>query len=386
MNVFGSQVSDKLMRSLILIYLSVLMVPMVFGQVLQHPKNLTGRDGLEIQIAEGGRTEKGFPSSKYVVDDDGMITMWKIGKVQTKGKTHDALAKEIAAAYEKTYLDKEPKVVVSRVSAASEGPWNLFAVSDSWLSDLYQAKTAQRSSWPRNVSLRNFVRGYGEISGYDDFRHVVLHRNGQAYRYDLEIGKHKGVKLYPRDVLQVVSKGGGEAEPKGVNSWAEVQLTVAGVHNAGQRRINGTYKVAEDGTITMWKIGKVDTKGKTADQLAVDLKDAYVKAGIYGNPVFVVPELSLEKWQVNGDFITFMTAKSGDRKMAWAEGTTINSAVQSNGWGTKSGYSKWVKLYRNEKVYIYNLLLERHQKVKVYLKDVIEVYVEGEGRVSFGKR
>ena len=159
-------------------------------------------------------------------------------------------------------------------------------------------------------------------------------------------------------------------EPKKQSVLLDVRID--GVSLAEKGRINSSYQVAEDGCITMWKVGKIETREKTYEELAVEIAAAYKKAGIYDHPVFTVKRtaqgcgIGLPAIRLEGQIKT-----AG--RYHWRKGDTLGGAVRDAGGATLYGAVGRVKLFRNGKVFIFNLGIEKHRGVKIYPMDLIEV-------------
>lgn len=151
-----------------------------------------------------------------------------------------------------------------------------------------------------------------------------------------------------------------------------LKITVEGVSDAEKARINSTYPINANGLITMWKIGRIDTKEKTIEQLEKKIAAAYRRAEIYDRPVFRIAGPFVRG---GGKFVSYSVGgqvkKAG--RYQWKKGETLGHAVEMAGGATPYGATGRVKLYRNGKVYVYNLGVKKHANVKIYHGDLIEV-------------
>jgi len=162
------------------------------------------------------------------------------------------------------------------------------------------------------------------------------------------------------------------AHSQTVRAKQTLQITITGVPVAEQARLQGVYPVSSSGYIDMWKIGKVKAAGLTKSQLASSIAARFRSAQIYTSPVFQVLSQADGETQDKQMFtIGGQVRAAGQRQ--WTEGLTLYSAVQSAGGETAYGAVNRVKLYRNGKVYVYNLNIAKHKSVKIYAKDLIEV-------------
>ncbi len=243
-----------------------------------------------------------------------------------------------------------------------------------------QVYLAGQQQWKKEMTMESMIKDAGGVKPNGDLSRVRLYRKGKMYIYDLSHKKNLGIRINEGDLVEVVKKGSGEAESKGVkgvNSWREVQLSVVGVPHAEQKRLNGSYKVAEDGTITMWKIGKINTRGKTGGMLATEIAKAYEDAGIYSNPVFSVPSLSYLEHQSLKKIVVVRGQVKKLKVQNWEQGMTLGEVIVNAGGATKEGDLSRVKLYREAigegEIYTYDLTAEKNLDIKIVAKDIVEV-------------
>lgn len=179
-----------------MIFLAMLMLPVVVGELLELPKK-TERllKGLEITVTGVPISEQGRINSKYKVADDGTITMWKIGKIQTKGKTHAVLAEVITDAYVKAKIYDAPVFVV--------GAKRVNCISVPRIIIGGQVKHACRYPWHEGMTLGSLVERVGGVTLYGDLRRVKLYRAGKIYTYNLELKKDREVEIQAKDLIEV---------------------------------------------------------------------------------------------------------------------------------------------------------------------------------------
>lgn len=151
----------------------------------------------------------------------------------------------------------------------------------------------------------------------------------------------------------------------------QLQLTVQGVPAAEGSRLNATYPVSTDGTISMWGVGKVRAAGRTPGEVAESLAAAYKKEGIYQDPTFQIiiqgTELEPAKMVTVGGAVNTPGAKP------FRDNLTLFEAVSAAGGANAFGALNRVKLFRNAKVYTFNLYNDDHKRIRVYPNDSIEV-------------
>lgn len=156
-----------------------------------------------------------------------------------------------------------------------------------------------------------------------------------------------------------------------IKSKETLQISIQGVPQSEQMRLNSMYVVSDSGTINMWEIGTMRATGLTPTELAANIAAAYRGKGIYTNPTFqVMPQGAGE---TIAKTITVGGQVGGSGTKPYLEGMTIYDAVSSAGGATPFGALNRVKLYRNAKVYTYNLHSDTHKRVKLYPGDAIEV-------------
>lgn len=150
-----------------------------------------------------------------------------------------------------------------------------------------------------------------------------------------------------------------------------LQINIQGVPQSEQMRLNAMYVVSDSGTINMWEIGTMRAAGRTPTELAASIAAAYKAKGIYTSPTFqVMPQ---NAGDTIASTITVGGQVGGSGTKPFLEGMTIYDAVSAAGGPTPFGAMNRVKLYRNAKVYTYNLKTDSHKQVKIYPGDAIEV-------------
>jgi len=150
-----------------------------------------------------------------------------------------------------------------------------------------------------------------------------------------------------------------------------LEISIQGVPASEQARLNSTYQVSSSGYITMWQIGQIRAAGKTQTQLASSIASAYRARQIYVSPTFqvIVPN---DRGIVQKTFTVGGQVKSTGPK-PYRDGLTLFEAVQAAGGETPFGAINRVKLFRNGKIYEYNLKNDRHKGVRIYSGDTVEV-------------
>jgi len=150
-----------------------------------------------------------------------------------------------------------------------------------------------------------------------------------------------------------------------------LEIKVLGVPPSEQARLNSAYQVSSSGTVTLWEIGVIKASGRTPNQLATAISEAYKARGIYTSPNFQVTT------PTDGALVQKRFTVGGQVKVPgpkpFTNGITLYTAVQTAGGKTPFGATNRVRLFRDGKVSLYNLKDDRHKNVKILPGDVIEV-------------
>lgn len=149
------------------------------------------------------------------------------------------------------------------------------------------------------------------------------------------------------------------------------ELKIIGVSPAEAARLNNTYSVDDSGYVQMWAIGRIKASGLTSSSLARKIESAYRGAEIYTDP-------TIQIFTDSGDSLVQEQVTVGGKVRApgakpFQTGMTLFDAVMAAGGPTDFGAINRVKLYRNGKVYEYDLTKGNHKLLKVYPRDTIDV-------------
>ena len=158
----------------------------------------------------------------------------------------------------------------------------------------------------------------------------------------------------------------GQIEP-----GAAIQITIQGVPPAEQGRINAVYPVSETGYITLWQVGSIRAAGVETDVLARRIEAAYKSAEIYTNPTIQILADSSDK--LTEQILTVGGKVRVPGPKPFTRGMTLFDAVMAAGGPTEFGAINRVKLYRNGRVYTYDLTKGDHKLLKVYPRDTIDI-------------
>lgn len=150
-----------------------------------------------------------------------------------------------------------------------------------------------------------------------------------------------------------------------------LQITIQGVPQTEQSRINSTYQVSSSGTISMWEIGTIRASGSTADQLAARIAAAYKAKQIYTNPNFSVITPN-EAGLVQMSYIVGGAVRGSGQK-PFTDGLTLFGAIQAAGGENEFGAITRIKLFRGGKVRTFNLKQDADKAFLIRPDDMIEV-------------
>lgn len=152
-------------------------------------------NSLEIRITGVPKVDQLRLNSTYPVDKDGMVFLWKIGKIKAKGKTRSDLAKEISEAYQKEGVYKTAIfMILSRDSnPKAEG---LFTIGG-------QVKAPGHKTWKKGMTLSDAFKAGGGVTSLADFK-VKLCRNGKVFTYDRRDAATGQLKVLIKDQISVL--------------------------------------------------------------------------------------------------------------------------------------------------------------------------------------
>lgn len=150
-----------------------------------------------------------------------------------------------------------------------------------------------------------------------------------------------------------------------------IRIAIIGVPPGEASRINNNYLVDESGIVRLWGISDMKASGLSATALAKKIEQAYRSAEIYTNP-------TIQIFTDSGDALVQELVTVGGRVRSpgpkpFQTGMTLFQAIMAAGGPTDFGASNRVKLYRNGKVYEYDLTKGDHKLLKVYPNDTIDV-------------
>ena len=156
-----------------------------------------------------------------------------------------------------------------------------------------------------------------------------------------------------------------------IQSGRAIQITIQGVPPTEAARINGTYPVSDAGYVRLWSIGNIKAAGVDSATLGQRIEAAYRAAEIYTSPTIQV--LSDSSDRLVEQMLTVGGKVRAPGAKPWNSGMTLFDAVMAAGGPTEFGAMNRVKLYRNSRVYTYDLTKGEHKLLKVYANDTIDV-------------
>jgi protein involved in polysaccharide export with SLBB domain len=151
-----------------------------------------------------------------------------------------------------------------------------------------------------------------------------------------------------------------------------IRISISGVPLDEKGRVDGDYRVADNGTINMPFIGAVRAAGLKPESLAATLEARYRGAEIYRNPTFQVVS-DLEGGGLE-EAVVHIGGQVGQRgRVKYLRGLTLWQAIQAAGGPTMFGTIKRVTVLRNGKQTTYDLTELKNMEILLEPNDMIEV-------------
>lgn len=151
-----------------------------------------------------------------------------------------------------------------------------------------------------------------------------------------------------------------------------ITITVLGIPTEEKGRIDGSYPVADNGTVNMPFIGQVRAVGLKPEVLASTLEARYRSAQIYRNPTFQVVA-STEGSMLEEAVVTVGGQVGRTGPVKFQRGMTLWQAIQSAGGPTPFGTLKRVKILRAGKQRQYDMTELQYMQTPLEPNDSIEV-------------
>ena len=181
------------------IFRSILILILMFSGVL----NLSAgpiQSGQVIRIALIGVPpgEEARVNNTYPVSDDGFIQMWKIGRLKASGLNASTLSRKIESAYKNAEIYTNPVIQIFTDSG------------DALVQEQVTIGGKVRSPGPKpfqaGMTLFDVVMSAGGPTDFGAINRVKLYRGDKVYTYNLKDPKHKLLKVFPRDTIDVPAK------------------------------------------------------------------------------------------------------------------------------------------------------------------------------------
>lgn len=151
-----------------------------------------------------------------------------------------------------------------------------------------------------------------------------------------------------------------------------ITITILGVPAEEKGRIDGAYRVAENGTINMPFVGAVRAAGMRPEALAAILEARYRDAQIYRTPTFqVVADVEGAALDEAVVHLGGQVGRPGPVK--FQRGLTLWQAIQAAGGPTPFGTLKRVKVLRAGKQRQYDVTQLQFMQIPLEPSDTIEV-------------
>jgi len=151
-----------------------------------------------------------------------------------------------------------------------------------------------------------------------------------------------------------------------------VNISILGVPAEEKGRIDGSYPVAENGTINMPFIGEVRAAGLKPEVLRAALEARYRAAQIFRNPTFQVVS-DVAGRDLDEAIVTVGGQVGRPGPVKYNRGMTLWMAIQAAGGPTPFGTMKRVKVLRAGKQRMYDLTELQNMQIPLESGDAIEV-------------
>jgi polysaccharide export outer membrane protein len=172
-------------------------------------------------------------------------------------------------------------------------------------------------------------------------------------------------------ILAILALGLSVLQASPIESGQAIQITVQGVPPSEAARLNGTYPVSDSGYIRMWQVGTIRAAGIDSSVLGQRIEAAYKAAEIYTDPTFQV--LSDSSDAIKQQMVTVGGKVRQPGQKPYQKGMKLFQAVAAAGGATEFGAVNRVRLYRNKKVFTYDLTRAEHKTLLIYPNDIIDI-------------
>lgn len=155
---------------------------------------------VKIKIMGVPAEEKAKIDETYPVSKHGMVNLPFIGEIRAAGLDSDELAKAIEKAYREGEIYPDPTIGV----IANQG-------EDGPLAQVVHIGGQVRAPGPRpfakGLTVFQAVQAAGGATEFGSMKRVILWREGQQQKINLETAEGKGVITRPLDTIEVPQKG-----------------------------------------------------------------------------------------------------------------------------------------------------------------------------------
>lgn len=177
-------------------------------------------------------------------------------------------------------------------------------------------------------------------------------------------------RAFLTSIMAVLIGSAGFANAQ-IKSETAIQITIQGVPQDEQARINGTYPVSANGNINMPFIGEVRAAGLMPMALSKSLEAAYRAKQIYTDPTINVLADSRDTLTERRVVVGGYVRRPGPVPLV--NGMTIWQAIQAAGGENEFGSIKRVILRRDGKQRVLDLRQAQFKEIVLAENDSIEV-------------
>lgn len=181
------------MKTVVALLMTIVGLSSAFGQI-------RAKQMLDIKITGVPVSEKSRLDNVYQVSSSGTINMWVIGTIKASGLTTSQLASTIASRYKAAGIYNSPTFIVTSQLDQGDAAVKTYTVGG-------QVKSPGPRPWSIGMTLFNAVQAAGGHTPFGAINRVKLFRNGSVYTYDLRNDRHKTVKVYEKDMIEVPQTG-----------------------------------------------------------------------------------------------------------------------------------------------------------------------------------
>lgn len=150
-----------------------------------------------------------------------------------------------------------------------------------------------------------------------------------------------------------------------------IEIVVDSVPHEDKRMVEGRYSVKNEGQTHLPYVGRIDCAGKTAEQIAEELGNAYKVAEIYTNPKFQVSLAHFNGIKTPLIWMGGSVKKTG--AFVFEEGMTLAGAIDMSGGVTKFGDRNKVRIYRKGNILVYDLTKKEDSETPLERNDTVGV-------------